>query len=69
MVHKTDPDMIAEACIFEIVATEVGQVPIPSWVFAIMDLRVEQRIFATEISSTLRDRAPTNAGLVLLCLT
>jgi hypothetical protein len=44
-VHAVDPQMILEACIFEIVTTEVEQVPVPSWAFTALDLPVEQRNF------------------------
>ena len=43
MVHATDPAMILEACIFEIVTTEVEQIPVPAWAFAALGLPVEKR--------------------------
>src|SRR5579862_6831019 len=33
LVHAADPDMVLQACIFEIVTTQVEQVPIPPWAF------------------------------------
>src|SRR5262249_38918021 len=30
-LHAADPDMVVQACIFEIVTTQVEQVPVPSW--------------------------------------
>ena len=45
MVHAADPEMILEACIFEIVTTEVEQVPVPAWAFAALGLPVEKRNF------------------------
>ncbi len=45
MVHATDPEMILEACIFEIVTTEVEQVLVPAWAFAALGLPVEKRNF------------------------
>ena len=44
-VHAADPEMILEACIFEIVTTEVEQVPVPDWTFIALDLPVEKRNF------------------------
>jgi hypothetical protein len=44
-VHAADPDMILQACIFEIVTTQIEQVPAPDWAFAALGLPVEQRNF------------------------
>ena len=44
-VHAADPEMILEACIFEIVTTEVEQVPVPEWAFAALGLKPETRHF------------------------
>jgi hypothetical protein len=44
-VHAADPEMILEACIFEIVTTEVEQVPVPDWAFTALGLPVEKRNF------------------------
>jgi hypothetical protein len=44
-VHAADPDMILQACIFEIVTTEVEQVPVPPWAFAAFGLPAETRNF------------------------
>ena len=44
-VHKADPDMILQACIFEIVTIQVEQLPVPEWVFAGLDQPVEKRNF------------------------
>ncbi len=43
--HAADPDMILQACIFEIVTTQVGQVPVPDWAFAALGLPAEKRNF------------------------
>ena len=40
-----DNDRVLEACIFEIVTTEVEQVPIPDWAFTALDMPVEKRNF------------------------
>ncbi len=44
-VRAADPDMILQACIFEIVTTQVEQVPVPDWAFAAFGLPVEKRNF------------------------
>lgn len=44
-VHAADPDMILQACIFEIVTTQIDQVPIPAWAFAAFGLPSEARNF------------------------
>jgi len=44
-VHEADPQMVLEACIFEIVTRQVDQVPIPSWAFEALGMPVEQRNF------------------------
>jgi hypothetical protein len=44
-VLAADPDLILQACIFEIVTTEADQVPIPEWVFADLGQPVEKRNF------------------------
>jgi hypothetical protein len=47
-VHDADPEMILEACIFEIVTTEVEQIPVPDWAFAAFGLPAESRNFRYE---------------------
>ncbi|WP_133998265.1 hypothetical protein [Dinghuibacter silviterrae] len=44
-VRAIDPDMILEACIFEIVTDKVEQVPVPDWAFQALHLPVETRNF------------------------
>jgi hypothetical protein len=44
-VHAADPDMILQACIFEIVTTQVEQVPVPDWVFRALGQTAEPRNF------------------------
>ena len=44
-VHAADPEMILQACIFEIVTTQVEQVPVPDWAFAALGQPVEKRNF------------------------
>jgi hypothetical protein len=45
LVHAADPEMVLQACIFEIVTTQVEQVPVPDWAFAALGQPVEQRNF------------------------
>ncbi len=44
-VHAVDPDMILEACIFEIVTPDVELIPVPDWAFAAFGLAPEHRNF------------------------
>jgi len=44
-VHAADPEMVLEACIFEIVTTQVEQVPVPDWAFAALGQPIEKRNF------------------------
>ena len=43
--HAADAEMIFEACIFEIVTTEVGQIAVPNWAFVALGQPVETRNF------------------------
>ena len=45
MVHAADPELILQACIFEIVTTQVEQVPVPEWALSALDQPVEKRNF------------------------
>ena len=47
-VHQADPEIILQACIFEIVSRDVDNLPIPAWVFESLKLPVEQRNFRYE---------------------
>src|SRR5437588_3311012 len=44
-VRSADPDMVLQACVFEIVSTQVEQVPVPDWAFAAFDRPAEKRNF------------------------
>ncbi len=44
-VRAIDPDLILQACIFEIVTTQVEEVPVPDWVFKAFTLPAETRNF------------------------
>ncbi|HET6246591.1 MAG TPA: hypothetical protein VFE47_02745 [Tepidisphaeraceae bacterium] len=44
-VRQADPDMILQACVFEIVTTQVEQIPVPAWAFTALGQPVEKRNF------------------------
>jgi hypothetical protein len=44
-VHAADAEMILEACIFEIVTTEVEQIPVPEWALTALGQPVQKRNF------------------------
>jgi len=44
-VREADPEMILQACVFEIVSTQVEQVPVPDWAFVALGQPVEKRNF------------------------
>lgn len=44
-LHASDPEIIVQACIFEIVTNKVNNIAIPDWVFKTFGLPVEKRNF------------------------
>lgn len=44
-VHAADPEMVLQACVFEIVTAEVEQVPVPAWAFEALGRPAEARNF------------------------
>jgi len=44
-IHQFDPDIIVQGAVFEIVTTQVNQIPIPPWVFEDFDLQPQKRNF------------------------
>jgi hypothetical protein len=44
-IQKNDPDVVLQACAFEIVTEAVGEVPVPDWVFREFGLAPEKRNF------------------------
>ncbi len=44
-VHKADPHIILQACVFEIVTKDIEKIPVPAWVFEAFALHVEKRTF------------------------
>jgi hypothetical protein len=47
-LHAADPQMILQACVFEIVSKDVDKLPIPAWVFEAFGRSPEQRHFRYE---------------------
>lgn len=47
-IHAVDPELILQACIFEIVSREVKELPVPTWAFEGLGRPVEQRNFRYE---------------------
>lgn len=47
-IHRTDPELILQACIFEIASRDVNDLPVPSWAFEELGQPVEQRNFRYE---------------------
>jgi len=48
VMHEFDPEMVFQACLFEIITMDVNNVPIPEWVFRDFSLPVENRNFSYE---------------------
>lgn len=44
-IHAADPDIILQACVFEIVSSDVNRLPVPAWAFAALGRPVENRNF------------------------
>ena len=44
-VYQIDPDIILQACIFEIITDQVDQVPVPDYAFTALGMPVENRNF------------------------
>jgi len=47
-IHAIDPDVILQACVFEIVSRDVENLPVPSWAFEALGRPVERRNFRYE---------------------
>ena len=45
-VHKVEPSIVLQSCIFEIVTDQVNQIPIPDWAFKAFNMPVEKRNFS-----------------------
>ena len=47
-IHGLDPEIILQACVFEIVSRDVGKLPVPSWAFKALGQPEEKRNFRYE---------------------
>ncbi len=47
-IHAADPEMILQACVFEIVSKEVEKLPVPDWAFVALGRTPEERNFRYE---------------------
>jgi hypothetical protein len=47
-IHSADPELILQACIFEIVSRDVNDLAVPAWAFEELGRSVEQRNFRYE---------------------
>lgn len=47
-VHAVDPEIVLQACIFEIITDQVNEIPVPEWAFKALGLPVEKRNFRYE---------------------
>ena len=47
-IHAADPEMILQACVFEIVSKEVDRISVPAWAFEAFGQSPEQRNFRYE---------------------
>ena len=55
-LHKVDPDVVFEACIFECVGPEVETLPVPAWAFEAFGLTPENRNFSIDAMRFSDDR-------------
>jgi len=57
-MHKFDPEIVFQACLFESVSTDVNNLAIPAWVFEAFNLPVEKRNFkAAEMTKRINANA------------
>ncbi len=61
-VHAADPEMVLQACIFEIVTTQVDQVPVPDWAFVALGGRRRSGTSGMPTCSTPTAVASTSGG-------
>ncbi|WP_200976394.1 hypothetical protein [Echinicola sp. 20G] len=45
-IHRGDPSVVFQACLFEIITTDVEKIKVPKWVFQGMGLPIKQRNFS-----------------------
>jgi hypothetical protein len=63
-VHHADPEIILQACVFEIVSQDVGNLPVPDWAFVALGQPVEKRHFRYEamLYASKKDRDQWGQG-------
>ena len=63
-VHDADPEIILQACVFEIVSQDVGNLPVPDWAFVALGQPVEKRNFRYEamLYASKKDRDQWGQG-------
>lgn len=61
-IHAADPEIILQACIFEIVSRDVSELDIPPWVFEKLGKPVETRKFNYEAMLDPKGRRATQWG-------
>lgn len=47
-VHKADPQIILQACVFETIYKDASKIPVPDWVFTEFGMALEKRNFSYE---------------------
>lgn len=61
-VHAIDPEIILQACVFEIVSDDVNKLKIPEWIFEELSLPVETRTFHFEDMGYINGRGRDQWG-------
>ena len=61
-IHNTDPDIVFQACLFEIVTPRVNDVKVPDWAFDILGLPYEDRNFRYDDMLALNGRFVNHWG-------
>ena len=61
-VHAADPEIILQACVFEIVSSDVTNLPVPAWVFQELGEPVETRNFRYDDIAYADDTARNQWG-------
>ena len=66
-VHKADPQIILQACVFEAIYKDAGKIPVPDWVFTEFGMAPEKRNFSYEAmlydGGVLRDHWMSSASV------
>ena len=62
IIHKTDPEIVLQAFLCEIVTTRVNNIKVPDWAFQILGLPVEDRNFRYDDMLALNERFVNHWG-------